>query len=80
MINTIQMQKQNGEWIGTYSGPVASQYTYLPQLRAEVDRICKAYRGANTAFVLEANILRAAQSTPETAMQYMNNERVLLTF
>jgi hypothetical protein len=63
---------------GTFEGR-ASRYAYTPELRATVDR---CYRGAqqsnNRYFVLEGDVVRAAQSTKTGAMQYMTDNTVLV--
>jgi hypothetical protein len=76
MENTITIHSDN---TGTYFGALASKYSYTPELRAKLDELYTvAGRSTNRAFVLEGTIVRAAQSTKESAIQYMTDKTVLV--
>ena len=65
--------------VGSFLGPLAQPYAYKDELRKVIDSLYQAAcRSANRYFVLEGEIVRAAQSTKLGAREYMNESRVLV--
>ena len=65
--------------VGTFVG-AASKYAYRDNLRKRIDECLEAAkRSTNRYFVLDGEIVRAAQSTREGALKYMTNSTVLLS-
>ena len=76
MTNTITLDAQN---VGSFLGPIASRYSYTPTLRKVLDGLYQAAcRSDNRAFVLDGETVKAAQSSRETAAQYMTDSTVLV--
>ena len=76
MDNTITLDATGN---GTFFGPLACAYSYRPALRRIVDGCFEASRrSGNRYFVLEGSDVRAAQTSLDGAMLYMNAERTLL--
>ena len=76
MLNTITLDAQN---VGSFLGPIASRYSYTPTLRKVLDGLYQAAcRSDNRAFVLDGETVKAAQSSRETAAQYMTDSTVLV--
>lgn len=74
--NTINLDSTN---CGSFCGPIASKYAYTPVLRNRVNDAFKAAQNSNNRyFVLEGEVIRAAQSTLTGAMSYMKDGFVLL--
>jgi hypothetical protein len=94
MENTITLHKQNGQWIGTFSGPLAQPYLY-GDLRACLNTIAdgaaflKHEYSSNFDirplderkffFVLQGKDVIASRNTEADARQHMNENRVLLS-
>lgn len=77
MKNYIVLDSTN---CGSFFGPIASPYCYRSELRKRLDEVFEAaQRSLNRFFVLENDIVRAAQTTREGAEKYMNDNRVLVT-
>ena len=76
MTNTITLDASN---VGSFLGPIASKYSYTAELRKVLDGLYQAAtRSTNRYFVLEGCEVRAAQSSKESALQYMADGRVLV--
>lgn len=79
-MDTIIVEYQHGETVGTYFGPIASQYAYRPEFRARVEELAQAaQRSSNRHFVLDGLVTRAAQSTMQGALNYMQPGYVLVS-
>lgn len=66
---------------GSFLGPIASQYSYKHELRSILDELFEAAkRSTNRFFVLDGEIVRAAQSTRQGALEYLQNGYVLVEF
>jgi hypothetical protein len=76
MENVITLDSQN---VGSFLGPLASRYSYTPSLRGILDSLYRAACSSdNRYFILEGEIIRAAQSTEDGALQYGTDNRVLV--
>ena len=66
--------------IGEFFGPIASRYSYTPELRSRLTDLVQAKRRgtSNNYFVLQGSVCLAAQSTLESALEYMNDSTVLV--
>jgi hypothetical protein len=79
-MDTITVTFQHGEPVGTYFGAIASKYAYKPELRKRIDELAlAAQRSNNRHFVLDGEVTRAAQSTLNSALEYMRPEYVLVS-
>ena len=76
MENVITIDSSNQ---GEFFGPLASKYAYKPELRKVIDKLYfAATRSTNRYFVLEGTIVRAAQSSRNDALSYMDAGKVLV--
>lgn len=76
MLNEIILDSQNQ---GSFLGPIASPYSYKPELRNRIDELFQsACRSANRYFVLEGVDCRAAGTTRAHAETYMTPESILV--
>ena len=76
-MNTITLDARN---VGSFLGPIASKYSYTPVLRARLDSLYEsAKRSTNRFFVLDGDIVRAAQTTESGARAYMHADYVLVS-
>jgi hypothetical protein len=77
--NYIQLDAETNT--GSFLGTLAQPYAYKPELRGRLNELVNIVRNSNTTnryFVLEGLVCRAAQSSIEGAIHYMDATRVLV--
>lgn len=67
----------NPKDVATFVGEEAQQYAYHGRLRRRISEIVE-HHGDNRFFVLDGDVVRAAQTTEEGARRYMEPGYVLL--
>lgn len=79
-MNHIVLDAHGKETTGSFLGELAQPFAYRPELRTKLDELASAAkRSDNRHFVLEGTEVRAAQSTINGAISYMNDARILVS-